>query len=71
MSKKRFVDFYLSAMVKAATNGKVSRLTYDCKKEYVSITLADSPSLPVYVSVPDCDDCLKIALDVVKAVQKL
>ena len=28
MSKKRFVEFYLAAMMKAATNGRVTRLTY-------------------------------------------
>lgn len=26
MSKKRFVEFYLSAMLKAATNGRVTRV---------------------------------------------
>lgn len=75
MSKKRFVDFYLSAMMKAATNGRVSRLTYEyaagkrmAAKEYVSITLEDRASIPVPVT--DCD-LLGIALEVVKAVQKL
>ena len=75
MSKKRFVDFYLSAMMKAATNGRVSRLTYEyaagkhrVAKEYVSITLEDRASVPVPVT--DCD-LLGIALEVVKAVQKL
>ena len=28
MSKKRFVEFYLSAMLKAATNGRVTRAAY-------------------------------------------
>lgn len=28
MSKKRFVEFYLSAMLKAATNGRVTRVAY-------------------------------------------
>ena len=28
MSKKRFVEFYLAAMMKAATNGRVTRLAY-------------------------------------------
>jgi len=28
MSKKRFVEFYLAAMMKAATDGQVTRLTY-------------------------------------------
>ena len=57
MSKKRFVDFYLSAMMKAATNGRVSRLTYEyaagkrmAAKEYVSITLEDRASVPVPVT---------------------
>lgn len=75
MSKKRFVDFYLSAMMKAATNGRVSKLTYEyaagkhmAAKEYVSITLEDRASAPVPVT--DCD-LLGTALEVVKAVQKL
>lgn len=28
MSKKRFVEFYLSAMMKAATGGQVQRVAY-------------------------------------------
>ncbi len=28
MSKKRFVEFYLSAMLKAATNSRITRVTY-------------------------------------------
>lgn len=75
MSKKRFVDFYLSAMMKAATNGRVLRLTYACAegkhlpaKEYVSIALEDQASVPVPVT--DCD-LLGIVLEVVKAVQGL
>lgn len=28
MSKKRFVEVYLSAMLKAATNGRVTRVAY-------------------------------------------
>ena len=28
MSKKRFVEFYLAAMLKHASNGRVTRLTY-------------------------------------------
>lgn len=28
MSKKRFVEFYLAAMLKHATDGQVTRLTY-------------------------------------------
>ena len=28
MSKKRFVEFYLSAMMKAATGGRVQRVAY-------------------------------------------
>jgi hypothetical protein len=75
MSKMRFVEFYLSAIMKAATNGRVSRLVYayaDGKrgpaKEYVSIVLEDRSSVPIPVT--DCD-LLGIALEVVKAVQKL
>ena len=75
MSKKRFVEFYLSAMMKAATDGRVSRLTYEytegkrmAAKEYVSIALEERSSVPVPVT--DCD-LLGIALEVVKAVRML
>ena len=70
MSKERFVGFYLSAMMKAATGGRVSKITYQDTKEYdvATVTFADGASiqLPIF-----SDDLLGIALEVVKAVQGL
>ena len=74
MSKQRFVEFYLSAMMKAATGGRVPKVTYQYTKagkrlpakEYVTINFEDQSCVPV--SVTDCD-LLGIALEVVKAVK--
>lgn len=68
MSKERFVSFYLAAMMKAATDGRVSKVAYQDTKEYnvVTVTFADGASiqLPIF-----SDDLLGIALEVVKAVK--
>lgn len=77
MNKDRFVEFYLTAMVKAATAGHVRGLAYRQSagtrkkaaiKEFVDVTFADLSSLAVDVTG---SDFLGIALEVVKAVQKL
>ena len=47
MSKKRFVEFYLSAMMKAATVGYIHRLGYiyydRTRKEAVTVYREDGP----------------------------
>ena len=75
MSKERFVGFYLSAMMKAATGGRVAKLTYQyangkkpAAKEFVTVEFEDHSCVPVPVT--DCD-LLGIVLEVVKAVQGL
>jgi hypothetical protein len=75
MSKERFVGFYLSAMIKAATGGRVSKLTYQYAngkkleaKEFVTIEFEGRSCVPVPVTNLDL---LGIALEVVKAVQGL
>ena len=75
MSKERFVGFYLSAMMKAAAGGRVSKLTYQCSagkklaaKEFVTIEFEGRSCVPVPVTNLDL---LGIALEVVKAVQGL
>lgn len=76
MSKERFVGFYLSAMMKAATGGRVSKLTYQyadgkklAAKESVTVEFGDRSCVPVPVPVTNCD-LLGIVLEVVKAVQE-
>lgn len=76
MSKKRFVEFYLAAMMKAATDGRVSKLTYQYVEggkripamECVTVVLEDRSGVPVPVNGYNL---LEIALEVVKAVQGL
>ena len=47
MSKKRFVEFYLSAMMKAAAEGRIIRLSYlycdMTRKEAVKVYREDGP----------------------------
>lgn len=47
MSKKRFVEFYLAAMMKAASGGRVIRLVYIyydmTRKEAVKVYREDGP----------------------------
>ena len=57
MSKERFVGFYLSAMMKAAAGGRVSKLTYQCSagkklaaKEFVTIEFEGRSCVPVPVT---------------------
>lgn len=76
MNKKRFVEFYLAAMLKAATGGKVTKLVYQYEKggkrllarEYIMIEAEGGSRTPVTVTDYDL---LAIALEVVKAVQVL
>lgn len=53
MSKKRFVEFYLSAMMKAATAGRVIRLVYSPSyvdllpdREFVTVHFDDGSCVP-------------------------
>ncbi len=67
MSKKRFVEFYLAAMLKAATDGFVIRLIYECQdgtqKELVHIYTETGPQ---HITVTG-DGLLAIAYDVLEA----
>ena len=76
MNKERFVEFYLTAMMKAATGGHVRKLTYQqCAgvrkksaiKEFVTVDFADLSSLQVDVSG---GDFWAISLEVIRAVQQ-
>lgn len=67
MSKKRFVEFYLAAMLKAATDGFVIRLVYDYQPETGRETvLAYTEGGPQRVTVIG-DGLLAIAYDVLEA----
>ena len=67
MSKMRFVEFYLAAMLKAATDGFVTRLVYEyqdkTQKELVHIFTEAGPQ---HVTVTG-DGLLAIAYDVLEA----
>ena len=76
MSKERFIEFYLTAMMKAATGGHVRKLSYQqcagvrkktALKEFVTVEFADLSSLQVDVSG---GDFLVISLEVIRAVQQ-
>lgn len=72
MSKKRFVEFYLAAMMKAATGGRVLRLAYTytpatkdmAEQEIVTVTFDTGCVLPVGVNGKDL---LQIASTVLEA----
>ncbi len=67
MNKKRFVEFYLSQTMKAATDGFVVRLTYDFQpetgRESVLIHTQDGPQKVTVTG----DGLLAIVYDVVEA----
>lgn len=72
MSKKRFVEFYLTAMLKAATNSRV-RLTYAyfdlAHKEIVQIEYERNNEVTSYeISVSEMD-LLEIATMVIEKVR--
>ena len=68
MSKKRFVEFYLAAMLKAATGGKVTGLVYDDSGtlELVRVFQGDTDRQKVNVTG---DSLLATAADVIQAVR--
>lgn len=67
MSKKRFVEFYLAAMLKAATDGFVIRLIYDYQNETGRETvLIHTEGGPQRITVTG-DGLLAIAYDVLEA----
>lgn len=68
MSKKRFVEFYLSAMMKAATGNRVSKVTYQETTEYDTVTIAFADGASIQLPIFS-DDFLGVALEVVKAVK--
>ncbi len=74
MSKKRFVEFYLAAMMKAATGGKVIRLTYAyfdlahleiVRLEYETSTGSGVREIPV-----NDKDPLEIAAEVIDQIRR-
>lgn len=67
MTKKRFVEFYLAAMMKAATDGFVIRLAYDFQSgtERESVLIYTEAG-PQKVTVTG-DGLLAIAYDVLEA----
>lgn len=67
MTKKRFVEFYLSQTLKAATNGFVVRLAYDYQQETGrESVLIYTEAGPQKVTVTG-NDLLAIIYDVVEA----
>lgn len=69
MSKKRFVDFYLAAMLKAATDGQVIRLDYSVQGQQEIVTVYHTGgSRRVNVTG---NNRLFIAVDVLREVTKL
>ena len=52
MSKKRFVEFYLAACMKAATSGRVTRLIYTYTPE--ASTMPDQETIAIYFDVGSC-----------------
>lgn len=69
MSKKRFVEFYLPAMMKAATAGYVHRLGYIydnmTRKEAVQVYREDGP-MEIAVTGKDLPEIARAVLGVLK-----
>lgn len=72
MSKKRFVEFYLAAMMKAATDGRVIRLAYTynpatkgmAAQELVAVTFSTGSVVPTDVNGKDLLQIAKAVLEV-------
>ena len=69
MSKKRFVDFYLAAMLKAAPDGQVIRLDYAVQGQTEIVTVYHTGGFR-RVNVTG-NSLLFIAADVLREVTKL
>lgn len=68
MSKKRFVEFYLKAMLKAATAGGVTDLLYDDSGKFELVRVFRDGEERQKVNVTG-DSLLAIAADVIEAVR--
>ncbi len=73
MTKKLFVEFYLSAMMKAATAGRVTRLTYNytytppmADMETVAVLFDNGSMVPVNVADAGLLEIARSVLGVLK-----
>ena len=74
MSKKRFVEFYLAAMMKAATDGRVIRLAYTynpatkgmAAQELVVVTVNTGGVVPTDVAGLELMEIAKAVMGVLK-----
>lgn len=74
MSKKRFVEFYLAAMMKAATDGRVIRLAYTynpatkgmAAQELVVVTFNTGCVVPTDVAGLELMEIAKAVMGVLK-----
>lgn len=67
MSKKRFVEFYLKAMLKAATGGEVTDLVYTYEEPLETVRISFEGVTHKTVNVTG-GSLLAIAVDVIQAV---